>query len=123
MDGNYGLKTTKRLVWEDIEVVVWLDLDFFIVLGRAFWRTAYRTICRVECCNGNYEHPGLLLTKDSVIYYVLTRHHLMAERVLRLRQDYPQQLLVRLRCPKDVDLLWHLVEQEVVNPKSPISLN
>ena len=114
VDGNYGLKAMKRLVWEDIEVVVWLDLDFWIVLGRAFWRTAYRAIYHVECCNGNYEQPGRLLTKDSVIYSVLRRHHLMEERVMRLRQEYPQQLLVQLRCPKDVDLLWHLVEQEVL---------
>ncbi|CAE7210761.1 ubiB [Symbiodinium sp. CCMP2456] len=113
IDGNY-FNATGGFVWDEVEVVVWLDLDFWVVLTRAVWRTLKRMICRIECCNGNYEHPGLLFTGDSVITWVIKVHHLQEEKLRRMREKHQHQpLFVRIRCPQDVDRLVQLVRLEV----------
>ena len=113
IDGNY-FNATGGFVWDEVEVVVWLDLDFWVVLTRAVWRTLKRMICRIECCNGNYEHPGLLFTGDSVITWVIKVHHLQEEKLRRMREKHQHQpFFVRIRCPQDVDRLVQLVRSEV----------
>ncbi len=101
-DGNYTTKIA-HLVWTRADTVVWLDYSFRLTFFRLLSRTLRRTFTREECCNGNRESLGNLLSKDSILLWLFQSYW-------RHRREYSQKLSepnyqhlrkVRLRSPKE----------------------
>jgi adenylate kinase family enzyme len=100
-DGNYG--KVQDIVWGRAEVVVWLDYDLPVLMGRLLWRTLRRIVTGEELWSGNRESiRDQFFTGDSLLLYALRSYR-------RRRREYPQFFaqpcyahlsVVRLRSPR-----------------------
>lgn len=77
VDGNYS--RTVPIKWERAQVVVWLDLPYWLILYQVIARTLKRSISGEELWAGNRESlRKAFFDKDSIILWSLT--HLSAVR-------------------------------------------
>ena len=84
LDGNYSRTTSIK--WQRVEVVVWLDLPYPLILYQLVKRTLLRSLTREVLWSGNTE--SLVKTffhRDSVIWWSLTN-------LTRVRKDYSSAL-------------------------------
>jgi adenylate kinase family enzyme len=72
-DGNYHGKLGAA-VFERADTVVWLDLPRRTALRRVLWRTTRRSLTREELWNGNRESFRNAFSRDSIVWWVITRH-------------------------------------------------
>lgn len=80
LDGNYS--RTVPIKWRRVEMVVWLDLPYWLILYQVISRTLRRSIRQEELWAGNRESLyKAFLQKDSVIYWSLTN-------LARMRRGY-----------------------------------
>src|SRR5262249_48009978 len=99
VDGNYHGKI-GRLVLDQADFVVFLDLPYRTVLRRSVWRTFSRSLMRRELWNGNRETFRNAFSKYSIVLWVIQMHRpLRAKMVERLADDN----VVQLRSPREVD--------------------
>lgn len=124
VDGNYS--AVRGLVWDRVDAVVLLDYAWPVVMSRVIRRTIRRLITRERCCNGNRENIRRVLSRDSIIVWVLRTYR-------RHRRDYPVLLdaleqkgvqTIRLRSPSaarqwlrsraDTALQHHLYDGSVI---------
>jgi hypothetical protein len=73
-DGNY--QPARDLIWPRVDTIVWLDYSFKLVLWRAVRRSLHRVFRGDLCCNGNRESLRLLLSRESIIIWVVRMHAL-----------------------------------------------
>ena len=77
LDGNYG--RTVACKWNNVDMVVWLDLPYWQVFYQVLTRTLKRSITQEELWSGNRESlKQAFFEKDSVIWWSLT--HLASNR-------------------------------------------
>ena len=100
IDGGYRGKIGD-LVFENADVVVWIDLPAHVWLPRLARRTVRRIRGREEIWNGNRETlRGAIWGRDALIPYAVRAH-------FRRRRVYPTDLarfpVVRLRSQRAVD--------------------
>jgi adenylate kinase family enzyme len=100
-DGNYHGKI-GTLVVERADTVVFLDLPRWVALRRVLSRTTRRIISREELWNGNRESLRLALSRESIIWWVITQHGSYEEKWLPRLAQFPELDLVRLRSPREV---------------------
>ena len=100
-DGNYHGKLGTAVL-ELADTVVWLDLPRWTALRRVLWRTTRRSITREELWNGNRESFRNTFLRDSIVWWVITRH-------ATHRKKWPPRLaplthldVVRLRSPREI---------------------
>ncbi|HUJ56804.1 MAG TPA: AAA family ATPase [Gaiellaceae bacterium] len=100
-DGNYHGKL-GTFVLQHADTVVFLDLPRRTALRRVLWRTLRRSWTREELWNGNRESFRIAFSRDSIVWWVLTRHGTH-------RKKWPPRLaplthldVVRLRSPREV---------------------
>lgn len=104
VDGNYS--RVRDLVWERVEMVVWLDFSLWVCLRRVLVRSVQRILSREELWNGNREtFVDVFLTRESIVWYSFKGHR-------RLRQRYsdlfalPQNahfLVAHLKTPAELE--------------------
>jgi adenylate kinase family enzyme len=101
VDGNYQGKIGMSVL-ERADTVVFLDLPHRVALRRVLWRTASRIVSREELWNGNRETLRNALSRDSIVWWVITHHR-------SYRKKWPSRLaslahveVVRLRSPREV---------------------
>ena len=71
LDGNYS--RTVPIKWARVQVVVWLDLPYLLILYQVISRTLRRSIKQEELWSGNRESlRKAFLEKDSIILWSLT---------------------------------------------------
>lgn len=99
IDGNFD-KQCKNIKWNEVDTVIWLDYNFWIVFYRGIKRTLVRIWNKTPVCNGNIETFPHLLTKNSVPYWVWVCHHKFNDRVATLAKEFPDVKVIRLVSPR-----------------------
>jgi adenylate kinase family enzyme len=72
VDGNYAF--ARDITWARVDTVIWLDFSFPRVLWRSLTRTARRILSGETCCNGNRESIRQALSRNSIIWWVVSTH-------------------------------------------------
>jgi adenylate kinase family enzyme len=62
VDGNYS--KVRELIWKRATHIIWLNLPFYLVLGRVLHRTVRRILLREELFSGNRETCGYLFCSE-----------------------------------------------------------
>ena len=79
VDGNYFGKLGP-LVLDQADTIVWLDVPYRSAVGRVLRRTWVRALRRTELWNGNRESLRTALGRQSIVWWVLSRHRGFAAR-------------------------------------------
>ncbi|XOV86619.1 MAG: adenylate kinase [Pseudomonadota bacterium] len=80
LDGNYS--RTVPIKWQRVQVVVWLDLPYAVILYQVISRTLRRVFRQEELWSGNRESfRKAFFSRDSVIWWSLTN-------LARVRRGY-----------------------------------
>jgi hypothetical protein len=100
VDGNYS--KVRQIVWQRVQVVVWLDYPLLLVLLRLFRRTLERVFGRRLLWGRNRESlAAQFFSGDSLFLYVLRTHRNRRVRYAQLCRspEYARIEFVRLRSP------------------------
>ena len=103
LDGNYN--RTTPIKWKRVQMVVYLDLPFHIVLYRIIRRSLLRGIRNEELWHGNKETLWKhLFTRDSMILWTIRRFSMNRKRYTELfeKPEYSHIKFVRLCSDKEV---------------------
>src|SRR5438093_5722798 len=93
VDGNYGGRGARDLVWKHADTVIWLDLPLHIIFARLFRRAIRRIRSGQELWpgTGNREtYRNQFLSRDTLFWWALKTHS-------RRRRVLPQ-VLARPEC-------------------------
>ena len=104
LDGNY--KRTIPIKWKRVQMVVYLDLPFHVVLYRIIKRSLLRGIRKKELWHGNRESVFQhLFTSDSMILYTIRTFQKNRKKYTELfaREEYSHIKFVRLRNKREVE--------------------
>ena len=105
LDGNY--KRTTPIKWENVDMVVWVDLSFPRTLFQASKRALSRLISQEEFWpnTGNKESLRKLLSKESIVLWTIKtyKHNRRKYLAMIVDEQYANITFVRLTSPKEVD--------------------
>ena len=105
LDGNYTL--TLPLKWEQVQLVIWLDMSFLRTVLRVTKRTIGRSLTGQEIWpeTGNRESLRTsFFSKDSVIWWAISTYRKNRRTYSDIMDgpDYPHIEFLRLKSPSDV---------------------
>lgn len=103
VDGNYS--KARDIVWQRVQVVVWLDLPLAVVLARLVNRSIRRAISGEMLWEKNQESlSDLFFSRDSLLLYTLQTFSRRRRNYTRLAADpkYGHIRFIRLRSPAAV---------------------
>ena len=99
IDGNYS--RVRDDVWTRADTVVWLNYALPVILARYARRTARRMITREELWGtGNRERPWLLLSREGLLYWILTTYKKRRREYPALFAERPDLNAVILESPR-----------------------
>lgn len=106
LDGNY-LKTTP-VKWQQVQLVVWLDMSFPRTIYRVASRCLTRAWTRTELWPGTGNRESLrksFFSRDSVILWSIRsfRKHRQHYPKVMASPEYSHIWFVRLRSPRECD--------------------
>tara|TARA_B100001121_G_C18470741_1_gene517784 strand:+ start:152 stop:685 length:534 start_codon:yes stop_codon:yes gene_type:complete len=104
LDGNYT--RTIPIKWKRVQMVVYLDMPFYIVLYRIVKRSLLRGLKNEELWHGNRETVWKhLFTRDSMILWTIRNFYKNRKKYTELfeKKDYSHIKFVRLRTNKEVE--------------------
>ena len=104
VDGGYT--RTIPIKWRRVQMVVFLDLPFHIVLYRIIKRSLLRGIKKEELWHGNKETVWKhLFTRESMILWTIRTFHKNRKKYAELfeREEYSHIKFVRLCTRKEVE--------------------
>lgn len=105
LDGNYS--KTVPIKWKRVELVVWLDLPYWLVLYQVISRTFRRSITKEALWAGNRETlKKAFFERDSIILWCLTNLGKVRRQYLAAMVDprYSHIRFVRIRSRKELGL-------------------
>lgn len=85
IDGNYGGRGARDLVWPRADTVIWLDPPLAVIFARLFKRALRRIRSGEEIWpgTGNREtYRNQFLSRDTLFWWAVKTHH-------RRRRDFP----------------------------------
>lgn len=103
LDGNYH--RTVPIKWRRVQMVIWLDLPYWLILCQVITRTIGRSIRREVLWAGNQESLyKAFFQRDSIILWSLTNLRKVRRQYTREMQnpDFSHIWFVRLRSRKEV---------------------
>jgi adenylate kinase family enzyme len=105
VDGNYGGRGARDIVWAAADTVVWLDLSLPLTLLRMWRRTTERIRRRELLWGGNQETiRNTFLSRESLFVWAV-RSHWRRRRIFSAaiaRHDRAHISFHRLRSPAEV---------------------
>ena len=103
LDGNYS--RTEDIKWQRVQMVVFLDLPFHLVLYRIISRSLIRSYKGQKLWAGNEESIRRLFTQDSIIWWVMKTFHKRRKRYTSLFDKMKNSKIqfIRLRSKKEVE--------------------
>ena len=105
-DGNIAAQHPEdMLVLERCDSIVWLDLPRWQVWSQVVRRTLVRIVRRDELWHGNRESLGMMLSRDSIIWWSVRTFRKRRELYAALFADprYADRVRVRLDSRREVD--------------------
>jgi adenylate kinase family enzyme len=106
VDGNYGGRGARDIIWPLADTVVWLDLPLVLTLRRMWARTNGRIRTRERLWGGNRETiRNTFLSRDSLFVWSVTTHgrRRRGYEALMRRPEYAHLAFHRLRSPGEID--------------------
>jgi len=103
LDGNYA--RTVPIKWQRAQMIVWLDLPYWLIMYQVITRTLRRSLQQEELWSGHRESLWkAFIQKDSVIYWSLTNLSRIRRRYLKAMEDpqFAHLQFIRLRSRGDV---------------------
>ena len=100
VDGNYGGRGARDIVWPRADTVVWLDLPLLVTLVRMWRRTTDRIRRKERLWGGNQETiRNTFFSRDSLFVWALTTHRRRRRNLAELmaRPAYAHITFHRLR--------------------------
>lgn len=87
IDGNYS--RTEEIKWKEIDHIIWLDLPFHINLFRSVKRALLRVASKQKLWpnSNNRESLRMILTKDSIIWWMIKTHKKNQHKYLQMMQS------------------------------------
>jgi adenylate kinase family enzyme len=101
IDGNYS--RLQHLIFNRATTLIWLNYSFPRVLFRGVKRTTKRVLTGEAVYAGNRESfRRAFLTKDSILWWLVTTHHKRARRYRRIfaTSTYPDLEKLEFRSPR-----------------------
>ena len=106
VDGNYGGRGARDIVWPRADTVVWLDLPLLLTLRRMWARTNDRIRRGERLWGGNQETiRNTFFSRDSLFVWAVTTHRRRRRgyEALMRRPENAHLTFHRLRSPQQVD--------------------
>ena len=104
IDGNYS--RTEEIKWQEIDTVIWLDLPFHINLFRSVKRALLRVVSKQKLWpnSNNQESLRMILTKDSIIWWMIKTHKKNQHKYLQMMQssEYANIHWIRLSSRSEI---------------------
>jgi hypothetical protein len=101
VDGNYSI--VRQIVWPRATAIVWLNLGFATVFGRALRRTVRRSLTGETLYAGNRESlRRAFLSRDSILLWVIQTHNRRRREFEKLKQAPSSLEWFDLRRPVEV---------------------
>ena len=86
LDGNYS--RTVPIKWKRVQLVVWLDLPYWLILCQVFSRTIRRSVTKETLWAGNRESLGkAFFSRDSIIWWCLSNLRKVRRQYLAAMSD------------------------------------
>lgn len=98
LDGNYA--RTEAVKWRDVQMIVWLDLPYWLIFWQVLRRTLKRSWHQEELWAGNRESLAkAFFSKDSILLWSVTNMAKVRRQYLAIMTDpaYSHISFVRLR--------------------------
>ena len=108
VDGNYGGRGARDLVWKRADTVVWLDFPLRIVFARLFRRAIRRIRSGQELWpgTGNREtYRNQFLSRDTLFWWALKTHRRRKRELPALfaRPEYAHLVVHHFRRPAEAE--------------------
>jgi adenylate kinase family enzyme len=103
--GSYE-EHVRATVWEDINLIIWLDLPILTILGRLIKRSWHRWRTRELLWGTNYENffkHFRIWNNDSLLFWAVTQHAKKRRRMLAVIGENHKVEIARLRSSKEID--------------------
>ena len=101
-DGNY--RVVRDVLWPRANVIVWLNYSFPVVFWRGLRRSIERSLSKQVLWHGNRESlRKALLSKDSILLWILTTYKRRRLEFARLKQSakYAHVMWIEFRKPSE----------------------
>jgi adenylate kinase family enzyme len=106
VDGNYGGRGARDIVWPRADTVVWLDLPLLVTLARMWRRTTDRIRRRETLWGGNQETiRNTFFQRQSLFVWAVTTHRRRRRSFAELmaRPEYAHITFHRLRSAAEAE--------------------
>ena len=106
LDGNYS--KTEHIKWKQIQIVIFLDLPFYLVLYRIIKRSLVRGLKRQELWAGTGNKESILkvlFSKDSMIFFTIKNFYKNRKRYSKLSNNFQNSQIkfISLKSRKDIN--------------------
>jgi len=100
----------KDTIWQEANLIVWLDYPLNLILRRYFIRTFKRVVLKEKCCGKNYETLSKTFSKESLFLWIFKTYWKRKKRM----QDWKEYLFSHkewliLKSPKEEIKLRNLL--------------
>ncbi|WP_313036346.1 shikimate kinase [Acinetobacter sp.] len=94
IDGNYSRSIPVK--WREIDVVIWLDIPFHVNMWQSLKRAIKRAVTgrTLWPSSNNTESFGRMLSRDSIIWWMIKTHQKNRKKYLSMMED-PQYQHIR----------------------------
>ncbi len=114
IDGNY--RKVRDIIWEKVDVIIWLNYSFPIVFWRALKRTLYRIFSQKELYAGNREKfLTSFFSSDSMLWWVIKTYKRRKKEYGQLsnRNNLSHLEIIQLNNPKEAELFLQNLQLEL----------
>lgn len=118
VDGNYGGRGVRDIVWRAADTIVWLDYPLRVIYPRLFRRTVARLADRREIWPGTANREsfrGAFLSRKSLFWWLLRTHWVRRRNwpALFALPQYAHVRVHRFTRPQDADA-WLRAQRDAV---------
>ena len=103
--GSYE-EHVRATVWEDINLIIWLDLPILAILGRLIKRSWQRWRTHELLWGTNYENffkHFKIWSDDSLLFWAVTQHAKKRRLMLAVTRENSGLKITRLRSSKEIE--------------------
>ena len=114
IDGEYP--EVHHMLWSDVEVVIWLDYDFWVVFWRSIKRTTYQILTGQKVCNGNINTFYSTFIECKPVFggipgWVIKTHSTFKEKIAEWTVQYPHVKIIIIPSPNHCDYWFNKLKK------------